>query len=169
MRRFWEAQTRGDLDAVKEIMAPDFVTHNLLASHNLPYLRRRSGECEELRAFSSTATGWLRLITPRVRCSASLGSGHSSLSMVRRVRWRRHSWNRYAALAQFPSRAVPPIVLKPLCRSLPLGQSKVLSEAPKLSIATVDPTTPIGPALALVVVDHGGEMGITSEPQAGHQ
>jgi ketosteroid isomerase-like protein len=30
VRRFVEAQAKGDLDAVKEMMAPDFVAHNLL-------------------------------------------------------------------------------------------------------------------------------------------
>jgi hypothetical protein len=30
VRRFFEAQAKGDLDAVREMMAPDFVDHSLL-------------------------------------------------------------------------------------------------------------------------------------------
>ena len=51
-RSFYEAQAKGDLDAMKEMMAPDFVDHSLLsgqAPDREGYLR---GVAEDQAAFS---------------------------------------------------------------------------------------------------------------------
>jgi hypothetical protein len=91
------------------------------AGHDLPYLRRHSGNAEELRArgmplglmpgmgyeenetFSklerrhcSTPMGWWRPTTPKARCSASPVCRHSSQStLMRRGRWRPFSWRSF--------------------------------------------------------------------------
>jgi hypothetical protein len=73
-------------------------------------------------------------------------------------------------LAGLLTSAVTLIVVEPVGRRLPLGQPPVLGEASKHSIATVDPTASVGSArFVLLHHDDRGEMGRTSEPQAGHQ
>jgi ketosteroid isomerase-like protein len=53
VRRFWEAQGKGDLDAVKELMAPDFVDHSLLPGQKPGREGYIQGVAEDHAAFSN--------------------------------------------------------------------------------------------------------------------
>ncbi len=73
-----------------------------------------------------------------------------------------------AALAGFPAGAVAPVVVEPVGYRLPLGQPTVPGEASELSVAAVDPTTPVGYGAFAFLRHDECEMGVTSEAHAGH-
>jgi hypothetical protein len=75
---------------------------------------------------------------------------------------------RTAALAGFPAGAVAPVVVEPVGDRLPLGQPTVPGEASELSVAAVDPTTPVGYGVFPSLRHDECAMGITSEAHAGH-
>src|SRR5215212_10045848 len=55
VRRFFEAQAEGNLEAMKEMMAPDFVDHSLLPGQNPDREGYLQGVAEEWATFSITS------------------------------------------------------------------------------------------------------------------
>jgi hypothetical protein len=105
----------------------------------------------------------LTLETPTRSARSDCASCSGSVRPLSYEAWRRGP---LPPLAGFPPRAVTPIVVEPVGGCLPPGQSMVLGEASELCIASVDPAAPVG-AAGFVVLRHGVEMRVTSEPQAG--
>ncbi len=81
-RRFMEARIKGDLEAVDEMMAPDYVNHTSLLSVQEPDREGVKWATAQLSAAISNPS-----IPPKARCSASRDLGRSSPSTVGSIRW----------------------------------------------------------------------------------
>jgi hypothetical protein len=81
-RRFMEARVKGNLEAVDEMMAPDYVNHTSLLSVQEPDREGVKWATAQLSAAISNPS-----IPPKARCSASRDLGRSSPSTVGSIRW----------------------------------------------------------------------------------
>jgi hypothetical protein len=84
--RFIEARVKGNLEAVDEMMTPDYVNHTSLLSVQEPDLEGVKWATAQLSAAISNPS-----IPPKARCSASRDLGRSSPSTVGSIRWGTYS------------------------------------------------------------------------------